>query len=173
MTTAALPGLGQYASQGATLDEPERRYRYRLWRLWGKSSTVLWIMLNPSTADEHVLDPTLRRVERFSRDLGYDGFEVANLFALRSPSPKSLYKTDKPIGAAPLGIDNDNAIVDLASAASLIVAGWGKEKIARARAIEVMRLLKGYHVCCLGKNADGSPRHPLYLPADTQLESFT
>ena len=61
-------------------------YRYLLWREWNaKLPRLLWILLNPSTADERVDDPTLRRVLGFSRSYGFGGLEVVNLFALRSP----------------------------------------------------------------------------------------
>ena len=78
--------FSKYESAGGEFDEPARIYRYRLRRMWGGASltprrTVLWIVLNPSTADENVLDPTLRRCEGFSRAWSYDGFEVCNIFA--------------------------------------------------------------------------------------------
>lgn len=87
--------FSKYESAGAEFDEPARIYPYRLWRMWGGGSlrpwrTVLCIMLKPWTADEHVLDPTLRRCEGFSRAWGYDGFEVCNLFALRSTDPDNF-----------------------------------------------------------------------------------
>lgn len=72
-----------YLSAGAEFDEPERVYRFNLHRRWAEGSTLLWIMLNPSIADEHVLDPTLRRCENFSRAWGYAGFEVATVRVAR------------------------------------------------------------------------------------------
>lgn len=166
----------EYESQGADFDEPERIYRYSLHRMWGGGSlsvwrTVLWIMLNPSTADERVLDPTLRKCERFSMNWGFDGFEVVNLFALRATDPAALSDHPAPIGQGygdrMDGAINDGAICDAAERADLIVCGWGAEKIAQPRAIVVRSMLRAYALECLGINQDGSPKHPLYLPYAT------
>jgi len=161
-----LPGFESYTSQGADFD-PERRYRYLLWRAWENEPrrTALWVMLNPSTADETVLDPTLKRVENFTRTWWYDAFRVVNLFAIRATDSGLLPSFDDPVGPA-----NDLAIKLAAATAELIVVGWGSHKLATARARVVRELLNGRTLMCLGKNADGSPRHPLYLAATTQLE---
>ena len=165
MATAAL--FETYESAGATFDEPARVYRYSLHRMWGGGNlscwrTVLWIMLNPSTADEHKLDPTLRKCQAFTRAWGFDGFEVCNLFALRSTDPKALYRHPEPVG--PL---NDAAILTAAGRADRIVCGWGRHgKLhGRNRTVLGSLLRAGHQPKRLGVlNVDGSPRHPLYLP---------
>ena len=131
-------------------------------------SSVLWVMLNPATADEHVLDPTLRRCEGFSKRFGYDGFEVVNLFALRSTDPSVLPR----LGWAAIGPDNDLAIRQAADRADRIIVGWGQERFARSRALAVSMLLCDRDLYCLGQNQDGSPKHPLYLSAATLLTRF-
>lgn len=164
----------EYESQGAEFDAA-RIYRYSLTRMWGGGSlsewrTVLWIMLNPSTADERVLDPTLRKCEQFSLRWGYDGFEIVNLFALRSTDPKALSVHPKPVGED--AVINDKWIEEACSAADLIVCGWGAEPIAQGRAAIVRSMLRHYELKCLGVNQDGSPKHPLYLSYSTPLTSF-
>ena len=57
-------------STGALFDA-DRKYRYLLWRRWAPGAPLLWIMLNPSTADETELDPTL--LSAWGRGLGYQG----------------------------------------------------------------------------------------------------
>src|SRR5690554_6900188 len=68
---------------------------------------LLWIMLNPSTADETADDPTIRRVKAFTRRLGYSGLTVVNLYAMRSTDPRGLWAAADPIGP-----DNDRAIAE-------------------------------------------------------------
>lgn len=167
MPNPKLPGLEHYKSAGAVFDA-ERIYRYSLHRTWGIGCCVLWIMLNPSTADEHVLDPTLRRCEGFSRAWGFYGFEVCNLFAYRSTDPDAL-----PLVAGDIvGPKNDDTIVAATMRNQSIIVGWGRHKVAAERAKRVAAMLAEMNRTphCLGTNQDGSPWHPLYVPASTLLK---
>ena len=178
----------RYTEQGATFDEPHRKYRYKLWRRWSDGPLLLWIMLNPSTADEHVLDQTLKKVEYFSRVNGYAGFIVCNLFAWRATDPNDLAEvhhaySDVPVGIVGAtcavgeseGVANDLAIMAAAAEVDAIVVGWGTEPIAQARARVVLEMLRGItevRLLCLGTNKNGSPKHPLYLAKATKLVEF-
>lgn len=138
-----------------------RRYRYALWRIWDEAKPpCLFVMLNPSTADEVDNDPTVERCERRSRAMGYGGLRVANIFALRSTDPSVLYTTDDPTGP-----DNDAAIIQAASNSGLVVCGWGTHGNLHGRGRQVMALLEGNQIQAhyLVLNADGTPRHPLYV----------
>lgn len=159
-----LPGFGTPAEPtivgAATYDGPDDCYRYSLSRTWGPGPRVLFVMLNPSTATAEVLDPTVTRCLKYAERHGYDGLDVANLFALRSTDPRKLDKHPEPVGAG-----NDGAITLLASRASLIVAAWGADKAIGNRAAEVLAMLQArYVVHCLGVTQGGHPRHPLYMP---------
>jgi hypothetical protein len=159
-----------YLTAGATFDA-DRRYRYRLWRIWDSRPRVAFIMLNPSTADETVLDPTLRRCLGFAQSWGCGGFEVGNLFALRSTQPRALYSADDPVGPA-----NDYHLAQIAEAAKFVVVGWGAHGHAfPARVSAVIQILAGrVNVARLGRlTAGGQPRHPLYLRADLQPEPWS
>lgn len=159
-----MKGEPIYTEARAAFDD-ERIYRYLLTRAWGPGSRVLWVMLNPSTADESKLDPTLRRCLDFSMRWGFDGFEVCNLYALRSTDPRELWKHADPIGP-----DNDAAIQAAAKRAGRVVVGWGSH--ARPmRELVVAQLLRdvGWRPLCLGKTNADAPRHPLYLRADAEL----
>lgn len=133
-------------------------YRYSLGRSWApKWGRVLWIMLNPSTADENVDDATIRRCFGFTRDWGYGELEVVNLFAYRATDPKKLFEAADPVGPG-----NDDYIDFAVSRAGLIIAAWGTHGSYRGRAEEVRRRYSP--LLCLETTKDGHPRHPLYIP---------
>jgi len=72
---------------------PDRRHRYALIHRWNplfSDRSVLRIGLNPSTANEDQLDPTLTRIAAFSKREGFDRFWMAKLFGLRTPDPKEV-----------------------------------------------------------------------------------
>ena len=76
-------------------------YRYRLTRRWetdDRASMLRWIMLNPSTADASLDDPTIRRCMGFARAWGYGGIVVHNLYALRATDPRQLRDHPDPVG---------------------------------------------------------------------------
>jgi hypothetical protein len=139
-----------------------RRYRYALWRTWDDTlPRVMFIGLNPSTADEKGDDPTLRRTMDFARRWGFGGVGNGNLFAYRATDPKVMMAAEDPVGR-----ENDRWLKRLAADAGLVVAAWGNDGGFRGRSAEVRRLLPDLH--CLKLNASGEPAHPLYQRADTQ-----
>jgi hypothetical protein len=149
---------------------PCHRYRYRLWRRWGAGESVLWIMLNPSTADHERLDPTITRCRDYSRRWGFDAMEVCNLFALRATDPRALMVDRKPVGP-----DNDRVLIETAHTTGLIVLAWGNHGRHRGRADEVIELLRGLGrpLHCLRINrASGTPAHPLYQRAELKPQPF-
>lgn len=154
----------------AIIDGP---YRYWLLRRWLRvvgAPRVLWIMLNPSTADASIDDPTIKRVISFSHSWGCGSAAVVNLFGLRSTEPAGLYTAADPIG--PL---NDAAIIAGLLAADMVVCAWGTHGPFAARDKAVMRLLAAHWrhpVYCLGITKDGCPKHPLYIKADAPLVRF-
>lgn len=153
----------------ATFDAT-RRYRYRLMYDWGGSRRrVAFIMLNPSTADEHVLDPTIRRCIGFAKRWGFEGIDVVNLFAWRSTDPSALAQVADPIGP-----DNDRAIRDTLRRSSLAVAAWGADTIAQDRSLVVECLAAGLRtpLFCLATTTHGHPRHPLYVAAAAALRPY-
>lgn len=76
----------------------DRKYRYSLSRVWDESKNkVMFIGLNPSTADETEDDPTIRRCINFAKSWGYVGLEMTNLFAFRATAPKDMKNTKEPI----------------------------------------------------------------------------
>ena len=139
-------------------------YRYRLSRTWdAKKPHVMFVMMNPSTADPLVDDPTVAKACRFARAWGYGGIFVGNTFAYRVTDQRQLMKVADPIGP-----DNDAHLIAMAREAKVVVFAYGKpHKQLRYRGLAVMRLLveeariKPY---VLRLSKDGTPCHPLYLP---------
>jgi hypothetical protein len=130
---------------------------------------VCFVMLNPSTADAFQDDPTIRRCIGFARAWGYGGLHVVNLYSFRTPSPAYLKKAPRPNGP-----DNDAHLHQAAAAATRVVAAWGNHG-DRMRVADVLAQLRAAtgQVMCLGMTRTGAPRHPLYVPAATQLVEYT
>lgn len=143
------------------------RYRYDLTRRWRDGDLMLWIMLNPSTADASVDDPTIRRCINFAKREDAAGIAVVNLFALRATDPDDLLKADHPIGPDNIATINDWLRRD---DVALAVAAWGAwwtnmpfdRRIPRL-SIESLARKTGRDLVCLGRTKFGAPRHPLYV----------
>lgn len=121
---------------------------------------MLWIMLNPSTADATTDDPTIRRCTAFSKAWGYGGLTVVNLYAARTSCPARLRGLPDPVGPR-----NDAVLQALARRSGFVMVAWGAHPLATARASTVLPLLISPQ--CLGVTRDGHPRHPLYVRAGT------
>lgn len=146
---------------GAVLS-PCGLYRYSLSRDWGNGPKLAFVMLNPSTADAEVDDPTIRRCMGFARDGGYGGIDVGNLFAWRATDPAELKKA-----ADPVGIDNDATLESIFRNSAVVVCGWGARGSLQGRDRHVLRLIRVAEKVphCLRLTKAGHPAHPLYLPA--------
>lgn len=150
--------------------------KYRYWLEMGYGPRIVtWIMLNPSRAGtiefgEIVSDPTAGRVEGFSRAWGFDMALVVNLFAWRATVPQDL-PADQATAKGP---DNWKHVHDSVKRAQLVVCAWGAMPFAQRAGREMVgNLLElGIRPACLGVNAGGSPKHPLYLAADTALRAY-
>jgi hypothetical protein len=151
--------IAQTMVSGAEFSE-DRKYRYALWRIWDKSKPlVMFIGLNPSTANETQPDPTITRVINFARDWGYGGFYMMNLFGIVSSKPEILVTDPDPLG------DNDQWLERIAAKCDRIIFAWGVFKQARSRAEDVKKRFPDAY--CLKKTKDGHPWHPLYVAANT------
>jgi hypothetical protein len=140
-------------------------YRYYLNRVWDVSKPVFaFIGMNPSKADERFDDPTVRRCINFARREGAGRFFMLNVYGYRSTDSAAIRKIDDPNGP-----DNDFWLETHVKAADVVVAAWGHNVTQRGE--EVLKIVKGLNdIHCLGCNLDGSPKHPLYLRADTSLQ---
>lgn len=146
------------------------KYRFQLARCWRPEIKQLgWIMLNPSTADALADDPTIRRCMTFARDWGFGGIMVVNLFNLRATNPDELSGPD----VDPWGCKDWEKHYDAVFAkCARVMAAWGSHRLVDATGehnrLKRIALGQGRFLHCLAVNADGHPRHPLYVKADTQ-----
>lgn len=145
-----------------------REYRYILWRRWAedwRSNYVMFIGLNPSTADETNDDPTIRRCINFAKDWGYSALCMGNIFAYRATLPKDMMAVPDPIGE-----HNDKYLTEYASNAALVVAAWGAHGRYKDRSKQVVAMIPDLH--CLSVTNGGMPGHPLYLPKTLKPRPF-
>lgn len=158
-------------------------YRYTLTRvvpdpLDQASGDLVWVMLNPSTADQFVDDPTIRRVIGFTRREGFATLTVVNLFARRCTRPIHLTDPGDPVGPA-----NGMALHEAISHATHVVCAWGawidgqhhgiRSDLKAVRPnVEAMIKASRATAWCLGVTAHGSPRHPLYVRSTQPMEVY-
>lgn len=152
--------------EGAYFSE-DRRYRFALWRIWDeKKPLVMFIGLNPSTANETDADPTIKSVERICRYNGYGGFYMMNCFPYVSTDPNQL----KDFGNTS---ENDKWLIDIGNKCQSVVFVWGNFKIVKKlnRDVELMKMFPNAKALHINKN--GSPKHPLYCKSETNFIDFT
>ena len=130
------------------------KYRYSLSREWcSKAPKVLFLLLNPSTANEEFDDPTIIRCRKRALALGFGSIIVCNLFALRSKYPKQLLTDHEPIGP-----ENDKVILAACNKIKSqpyqprVICGWGTNGVILGRADHVKEILvkNSVNTYCLG-----------------------
>lgn len=165
----------KYTHTSAVVDGP---YRYRLKRAWegGDSRRVMFIMLNPSTADGTEDDATIRKIVRFSQSWGYSGLTVCNLFAFRATRPPEMNEACRT-GTHVVGPENLDYIWGALHTVDTVICAWGNHiwpvKVDGID-VAVLELIEKYgHVPqCLELTQSGRPFHPLYLPGETNPQQY-
>ena len=142
-----------------SLDKKHRLMLSRHWNL--KNPSLLYIMFNPSIADDKIDDPTVRRLISLSRTHNYGGFYVVNLYTYITPNPKII---DTSVG---IKKNNFKIIKNLTNKVDDIVYAWGNSIVEPS---ELRNLITS--PLCFGKNTNGSPKHPLYLSSKSKLIKF-
>jgi hypothetical protein len=160
---------------------PGREYRYKLWRRWdrGNLRMAMFIGLNPSTANEDSDDPTIRRAISFAKRWGCGGVIMMNLFPFVTAYPVELRKQEtensrESVNAGALNMEllmKNGCGYESTPPADPIVFAWGAFPEAKERGALVARMFPW--AFCLGKNSDGSPKHPLYLSGESRLIRFS
>lgn len=181
---------GNVTFKRETVFSHDRRYRYTLWREWGNIEPVMdllcstererigtrdkfvqFIGLNPSTADERLDDPTIRRCIEYSKSWGYGAMCMTNLFAWRSTDPYQMRLVESPFGQ-----DNEKWLFEIATEADLVICAWGnhgEHLDAGKKLTEQLRHFCPEKLRCLKLNTKyGHPSHPLYLSASRKPIAF-
>ena len=177
--------------QNGAMFSPCRSYRYSLWRTWdSQKPIVVFIGLNPSTADETVNDPTMRRCIGFARLWGYGGMVVVNLFAYCATKPTVLRHVADPVGkdtdswiytlcqyvARQVGGEHNSLDCEEAgqthgsekshyeSVSAKVILCWGNQGCLKGRDRTLLTLITPIITpYCLAMTKQGYPAHPLYL----------
>ena len=165
------------ASRSAVIS-PCGKYRYQLVReLSDSRRRAIFIMLNPSTADATQDDPTIRRCMGFARSWGCGRLIVLNLFAIRATDPAVMLADNDPEG--PDNWEHFRRFLDdpedwLTHERDIVVCAWGAHGSHRDQDMTVMGWLDCFAAKpqCLGVTKAGQPKHPLYIAANTPLQTY-
>lgn len=141
-------------------------YRYSLLRRWAPGPTLGIFMLNPSKADAHTDDPTIRRCLGFGQAFNFGAIEIGNVGAYRATSPRDFFAA-----TAPFGPRNRDAIAEISERVDWVIVAWGalpKRPVwVREEAALLLDALSTRHdLYSLDVTKHGFPAHPLYLPGD-------
>ncbi len=144
-------------------------YRYRLTRIWEESKErILFILLNPSTADGEEDDDTITTLINRSKNWGYGSIVVVNLYSYRATSPEELKEVPDPVGE-----ETDEHILRAAEESDKIVCAWGNNA-EDERAEEVVKLLqnRNHKLYCFETTNEGHPHHTRGISLGTKLKAF-
>lgn len=140
---------------------------------------MVFVMINPSTADEKDNDRTIEKCIKIAENNQCTDVYVVNLFPLRTKDVKEVDHYMKNTAASdvrPFADENDRHIEEVLGMLNAeIVVAWGaynKIDSTKILAINFFKKHRGYQFKCLGVNKDGSPKHPLFLKATTPLIEF-
>ncbi len=153
--------------ESSAIISEDGQFRVRLLRRWRPERPLwLWVMLNPSSADQHRNDATIRRLIGFTERGQGGGFIVENLFSFRCTDPGVLASQGYPLGP-----DCDAAIsTSLFECDGPIVCAWGNNAPpARSQKILSMIRRAEREPMCLGLTGHRNPMHPVRLPYGLEL----
>lgn len=173
-----LRGLPTIARRAAVIS-PCELYRYTLEREFGDyedgtpysgAGSIMFVMLNPSTADAEKDDPTIRRCLGFAHSFNFRELLVANVYSFRATNPQDLWDSAEA-GIRLRGPEHEYYFAGLAFRAHRVVMAFGNHAASPDRRLVEKLLTDNFKgdPCCLKRNKDGSPGHPLYLPSNAQF----
>lgn len=148
------------------------KYRYSLFRSWGYGPRLLFIMLNPSTADHTIDDPTVRKCIKYAKKFGFDSLSIVNLFAYRATDPKELkgLSTSEKEGDDNYMTLSRNLKECMLTGGKVVVA-WGNHGGPNGTE-NFFNIFRDTDLYCLDQNKNGAPKHPLYCKDDLELKPW-
>lgn len=174
--------------------EIEDNYRWTLRRAWGAGPAILWCMLNPSTADDKRDDPTMMRVIGFSYRWGFGSAIVVNVYPFISANTDALWRWRRDVdhSSHEAWVRNVYIVGAQMEQVDVRVAAWGagaddrdlsdflehaRPRVDTSEHDGFGRVSVGVEWQCLGRNGDGSPKHPLArgayrVPDDAVLQTW-
>lgn len=162
--------IDKFQSNGAHFSDC-RNYRFILWRIWDtEKPAVMFIGLNPSTANENEDDPTIKKVIKIAANNGFGAVYMLNCFPYISTDPSIMAEFYNTTNHERENIINNRHLVDISKLCSEIVFAWGSFKVATAKGLfmnECFPNAKALHI-----NKNGSPKHPLYCRDNQTLIPF-
>lgn len=145
----------------------DNKFRFVLWRIWDDTKPkVMYVGLNPSTANATKNDNTITKLVKVSKHNGFGGFYMLNLYSYVTPYPECLKGNWEIMD----GINNKH-LLDFSGKASKVVFCWGNFKESQEKASELKHAFQ-QEAWCLFKNKNGSPKHPLYCKDETQIIKY-
>ena len=143
-----------------------RKYRYALWRIWDRGKPlVMFVGLNPSSANEYKPDRTITRVGGITKYNGYGGFYMMNCFPYVSTDPDDL----KDFGNTAL---NDEWLIKVGKMCKNVVFAWGGFDVVPELGRDAEMKAMFPKAKALFVNKDGSPKHPLYCKKETAFVKY-
>jgi len=145
----------------------DKKYRWWLFRCWAAHlPLIIWIMMNPSTADHQKNDPTILKVIRYSTKWGYGAVLVLNIYAFRSSKPENLPQKLR----AAVGRSNDWWIRTIFHYAAKwdvpVICAWGVKHKERGCQVRSIADEAGLPLMCLELALNAEPKHPRFLSED-------
>ena len=158
--------MSQLQTATGAVFSPCETQRFLLWRIWeAEKPKVLFIGLNPSVANTTQDDPTTKRIRAHAKRLGFGGVYLGNCFPTIATDPKLLHSSGD-------WQNNRQWIMQAATLCEEVVFAWGRHPLVKELGRDRYFANLFPHAKQLGRNLDGSPKHPLYLPYSTVLERF-
>ncbi len=158
----------EYLSPSGAFFTDDRRHRLYLWRRWSDGPAIMFVGLNPSTADEAEDDPTIRRCLGFAKRWGYGTMYMCNAFSLVSTDPSALKGLLMP---DLVERTHDLTLRIIRTKCQRVVLAWGNGIdfvcVGPRRSTKLIEMLSP--VYSFGSTQRGRPKHPLYLKRDATL----